>query len=115
MPAKRSTAKPSTSRCNADRSPQSDDSAYKMKRKKNNEAVQRTREKTKKSAEDRKDRIERLKIENIDLLAQIRAEKRHIGTLRDLIIQGKKTEEQDRQVDEILRTSDEDDDDNNDN
>ncbi|XP_068148284.1 CCAAT/enhancer-binding protein homolog 2 [Drosophila tropicalis] len=92
-------------------SPQTDDPAYKLKRKKNNEAVQRTREKTKKTAEERKMRIEKLKEENTQLKAKIQQEKTHINTLRELIIKGEKDENQNRIIQEILGRPESDDDD----
>ncbi|XP_064546137.1 CCAAT/enhancer-binding protein homolog 2 [Drosophila montana] len=111
MPARRSTAKPSTSSGSTETSPQTEDPNYKLKRKKNNEAVQRTREKTKKTAEERKLRIDNLKNENLKLRAKIDSEKQHIKTLREMIVQGKKNEEQDRLIDEILNKSTDDEDD----
>ncbi|XP_034483427.1 CCAAT/enhancer-binding protein gamma [Drosophila innubila] len=105
MPARRSTAGTSRNSGN-ETSPQSEDPAYKLKRKKNNEAVQRTREKTRQTAVERKERIEKLKIENIMLTQQIKSEKGHISTLRKLIIKGRTNEDQDRLIDEILNNTD---------
>ncbi|KAM8710493.1 hypothetical protein ACLKA7_017158 [Drosophila subpalustris] len=106
MPARRSTAAGTSRNSGSETSPGSEDPAYKLKRKKNNEAVQRTREKTRKSAEERKERIEKLKVENIMLTQQIKSEKSHISTLRKLIIKGRTNEDQDRLIDEILNNSD---------
>ncbi|EDW40391.1 GL24916 [Drosophila persimilis] len=117
MPARRrtATAEASSSKdAESPMSPQSDDPAYKLKRKKNNEAVQRTREKTKKSAEDRKKRIEKLKQENEQLKVKIKSGKKHIATLRELIIQGEKTEDHHRIIQEILGAPDSDNDDEDD-
>ncbi|XP_034103669.1 CCAAT/enhancer-binding protein gamma [Drosophila nasuta] len=102
MPARRSTAGTSRGSASGETSPQSEDPAYKLKRKKNNEAVQRTREKTRQSAVERKKRIEKLKEENIKLTQSIKLEKNHINVLRKMIINGRKNEEQDRLIDEIL-------------
>jgi len=68
--------------------------------------VQRTREKTRQTAVERKERIEKLKIENIMLTQQIKSEKGHISTLRKLIIKGRTNEDQDRLIDEILNNAD---------
>ncbi|ALC43127.1 CG6272 [Drosophila busckii] len=115
MPARRRTAGPSTSTGggSTETSPQSDDPAYKLKRKKNNEAVQRTREKTKKSAEERKNRIEFLKEDNVKLQTSIDSEKKHIAWLRGLILEGKKNAQNAAAIDEIneLLQSSEDDED----
>lgn len=73
--------------------------------------MQRTREKTKKTAEDRKKRIEELKRENIRLSERIESEKNHISSLREMIIQGRNNEQQDRLIDEILNDYDDEDDD----
>lgn len=73
--------------------------------------MQRTREKTKKTAEDRKKRIEELKRENIRLSERIESEKNHISSLREMIIQGRNNEQQDRLIDEILNDHDDEDDD----
>lgn len=73
--------------------------------------MQRTREKTKKTAEDRKKRIEELKRENIRLSERIKSEKDHISSLREMIIQGRNNEQQDRLIDEILNDYDDEDDD----
>lgn len=73
--------------------------------------MQRTREKTKKTAEERKGRIDKLKNENLKLEERIESEKKHIHFLRVMIIQGKKNKEQDQLIDKILKSSDEDDDD----
>lgn len=73
--------------------------------------MQRTREKTKKTAEDRKKRIEELKRENIRLSERIESEKSHISTLREMIIHGRNNEQQDRLIDEILNDYDDEDDD----
>ncbi|KAH8303603.1 hypothetical protein KR018_006321 [Drosophila ironensis] len=105
MPARRRTANtPSGSKEASDSplSPQSEDPAYQLKRKKNNEAVQRTREKTKKTAEERKKRIDGLRRENDQLKVQIEQGEKHIATLRDLIIHGEKTEDGHRIIAEIL-------------
>ncbi|TDG47469.1 hypothetical protein AWZ03_006061 [Drosophila navojoa] len=111
MPARRSTAKASTSTGNATANEQMQDPAYKLKRKKNNEAVQRTREKTKKTAEERKGRINALKKENIELVTKIEAEKEKINILRNVIMQGKNKEEQHQLINEILNSPEEDNDD----
>ncbi|EDW18370.1 cell death specification protein 2 [Drosophila mojavensis] len=111
MPARSNTAKASTSTGNATANEQMQDPAYKLKRKKNNEAVQRTREKTKKTAEERRGRINALKEENLQLAARVQAEKDKIIYLRNLIMQGIKSEEKDPIIEEILRSSDEDNDD----
>lgn len=74
------------------------------------QAVQRTREKTKKSAEERKKRIDDLRRENDTLKVQIEQGEKHISTLRDLIIQGEKTEDGHRIIEEILAGPDPDDD-----
>jgi len=76
--------------------------------------VQRTREKTRQTAEERKKRIEKLKVENIKLTEKIKSEKNHITTLRKLIIKGRTNEEQDRLIDDILNNADYDDNRNND-
>ncbi|KAH8365583.1 hypothetical protein KR093_002256 [Drosophila rubida] len=102
MPARRSTAGTSRGSTSGGASPQAEDPAYKLKRKKNNEAVQRTREKTRQSAVERKARIEKLKVENIKLTQSIKSEKNYISMLRKMIISGRKNEEQDRLIDEIL-------------
>ncbi|KAH8301998.1 hypothetical protein KR044_001754 [Drosophila immigrans] len=102
MPARKSTGGSSRGSASGDRSPQGEDPAYKLKRKKNNEAVQRTREKTRQSAMERKERIEKLKVENIQLTQKIESEKNQINTLRKLIINGRNTSEQDRLIDQIL-------------
>ncbi|EDV40519.1 uncharacterized protein Dana_GF10550 [Drosophila ananassae] len=106
MPARRRTANtPSGSKdasSESPMSPQADDPAYQLKRKKNNEAVQRTREKTKKTAEERKKRIDGLRRENDQLKVQIEQGEKHIATLRDLIIHGEKTEDGHRIIEEIL-------------
>lgn len=75
--------------------------------------MQRTREKTKKTAEDRKKRIEELKRENIRLSERIDSEKRHISSLREMIIQGRNSKEHDSLIDEILNDVDDEDDDDN--
>ncbi|XP_016936251.1 CCAAT/enhancer-binding protein homolog 2 [Drosophila suzukii] len=113
MPAKRRTASAASTSKNSDSplSPRSDDPAYQEKRKKNNEAVQRTREKTKKSAEERKKRIDELRKQNDALKVQIEQGEKHISTLRDLIIQGEKTEDGHRIIQEILAGPDPDDND----
>ncbi|KAH8379998.1 hypothetical protein KR009_008468 [Drosophila setifemur] len=105
MPARSKTTKRATSSRVTDdepTSPQRGDPAYQEKRKKNNEAVQRTREKTKKTAEERKKRIDGLRRENDQLKVQIEQGEKHIATLRDLIIQGEKTEDGHRIIEEIL-------------
>jgi len=76
--------------------------------------VQRTREKTRQTAEERKKRIEKLKVENIKLTEKIKSEKNHITTLRKLIIKGRTNEEQDRLIDDILNNADYDDNQNDD-
>lgn len=70
------------------------------------QAVQRTREKTKKSAEERKKRIDDLRKQNDALKVQIETSEKHISTLRDLIIQGEKTEDGHRIIQEILAEPD---------
>ncbi|XP_020809682.1 CCAAT/enhancer-binding protein gamma [Drosophila serrata] len=115
MPAKKRTASgASTSKRDSDSAPMSpavNDPEYQRKRQKNNEAVQRTREKTKKSAEERKKRIDDLRRENDTLKVQIEQGEKHISTLRDLIIQGEKTEDGHRIIEEILAGPDPDDND----
>ncbi|EDV51367.1 CCAAT/enhancer-binding protein gamma [Drosophila erecta] len=101
MPAKRRTAASTSQNSDSPLSPRTDP-AYQEKRKKNNEAVQRTREKTKKSAEERKKRIDELRRQNDTLKVQIEESQKHISTLRDLIIQGEKTEDGHRIIEEIL-------------
>lgn len=66
------------------------------------QAVQRTREKTKKTAEERKKRIDGLRRENDQLKVQIEQGEKHIATLRDLIIHGEKSEDGHRIIEEIL-------------
>ncbi|EDX10033.1 CCAAT/enhancer-binding protein 2 [Drosophila simulans] len=102
MPAKKRTAASTSKNSDSPLSPHTDDPVYKEKRKKNNEAVQRTREKTKKSAEERKKRIDDLRKQNDALKVQIETSEKHISTLRDLIIQGEKTEDGHRIIQEIL-------------
>lgn len=70
--------------------------------------MQRTREKTKKTAEERKGRINALKKENIELVTKIEAEKEKINILRNVIMQGNKNE---KEIEDILKSSDEDNDD----
>ncbi|XP_055842947.1 CCAAT/enhancer-binding protein gamma [Episyrphus balteatus] len=106
MPAKRRTAKSIASSGNSDDPDASDE--YRQKRMRNNEAVKKSREKTNKTATERKQRVEALKTENIRLETQIKETEKNIETLKSLLLSNAKNSlEKDKLVKEILaETSD---------
>ncbi|XP_023293399.2 CCAAT/enhancer-binding protein gamma [Lucilia cuprina] len=72
-------------------SPQSDDTdkdteAYQLKRKRNNDAVKKTREKSKQTAQVRKDNVNNLRIKNKELEATIVEVKSNIEYLKNALL-----------------------------
>ncbi|XP_013115066.2 CCAAT/enhancer-binding protein homolog 2-like [Stomoxys calcitrans] len=88
-----------------------DEAAYKEKRKRNNEAVKKTREKSKQIAAQRKANVERLKKQNTQWKTNIKEAKESLETLKDLLLRQAKPEERDNIIKQIIEepTDDEDD------
>ncbi|XP_013115065.1 CCAAT/enhancer-binding protein homolog 2 [Stomoxys calcitrans] len=110
MPARRSTAACSNSSPGSDAN-YTDEAAYKEKRKRNNDAVKKTREKSKQTAAQRKANVERLKKQNTQLETKIEEAKKNVETLKDLLLRQAKPEERDNIIKQIIEqpTDDEDD------
>lgn len=134
MPARRSTGNTGMSSS----SPRSDDNedAYKLKRKRNNDvsirfvalislkylknvylcfsikAVKRTREKSKQTAQQRKENVERLRKVNTQMETKIEEVKNNVEILKEILLHKVEPEKHDQIIKKILEepTDDEDDD-----
>uniref|UniRef100_A0A1I8PBL4 BZIP domain-containing protein n=1 Tax=Stomoxys calcitrans TaxID=35570 RepID=A0A1I8PBL4_STOCA len=110
MPARRSIASCKNSSPGSGAN-YTDEAAYKEKRKRNNEAVKKTREKSKQIAAQRKANVERLKQQNTQWKTNIKEAKESVETLKDLLLRQAKPEERDNIIKQIIEepTDDEDD------
>ncbi|KAM7353635.1 inverted repeat binding protein 18 kDa isoform 1-T1 [Cochliomyia hominivorax] len=98
------------------KSPMSDDNdkdseAYILKRRRNNDAVKKTREKSKQTAQIRKENVEKLRKANTEMEAKIEMVKANVEHLKSLLLHKVDTEKHDEVIKQILEQESEEDDD----
>ncbi|KAL9902329.1 CCAAT/enhancer-binding protein gamma [Glossina fuscipes] len=79
--------------------------AYKLKRKRNNDAVKKTREKSKQMARRRKENVEKLRISNKQLEAKIEEVKKNVEKLKEILLHKVSPKQHEQAIKKILEES----------